>query len=363
MNLNAPPYPIFDGHNDTLLNLHMKERGQDRSFFAESDVGHIDLPRAQRGGLIGGFFAIFVPNPKEERTIDPDSYPGDDMNKGAVSYDIPMPPKISLDYATRETMAMIRMLYQLEKKSEGRFAVVKTAAEITQNRENGVTSAILHFEGADVIDPDLNALYTYYAAGLRSLGLVWSRHNAFGHGVPFSFPQGPDTGPGLTDAGRRLIQACNELGILIDLSHLNEKGFWDVEKISDAPLVATHSSAHALCPTPRNLTDKQLAAIKRSNGAAGVNYHIGFLRADGRLDPETSLAEIVRHVVYMAEKMGVDHVALGSDFDGATMPADLKDAAGLPKLMNALKTAGFNNEELAKIGYGNWERVLKATWK
>jgi membrane dipeptidase len=167
----------------------------------------------------------------------------------------------------------------------------------------------------------------------------------------------------LTDAGKALVKTCNELGVMLDLSHLNEKGFWDVASLSTAPLVATHSNAHVLAATPRNLTDKQLDAVKESNGVVGINFHIGFLREDGRSDAETSLTEIVRHAAYIADRIGIDHVALGSDFDGATMPQDLKDAAGLPKLMKALKAHGFDKSALAKIAHENWVRVLRATWK
>jgi membrane dipeptidase len=172
-------------------------------------------------------------------------------------------------------------------------------------------------------------LYVLDQAGLRSLGIVWSRPNIFGYGVPFKFPDSPDTGPGLTEAGRRLVQICNRLGILIDLSHLNEKGFWDVAGLSGAPLVATHSGVHALCASTRNLTDKQLDAIKESGGLVGVNFHVGFLRADGQSNADTPLTEIVRHLNYMVDRMGIDHVALGSDFDGALMPQELGDVAGL----------------------------------
>jgi membrane dipeptidase len=234
---------------------------------------------------------------------------------------------------------------------------------MAQALADGVLAMIFHIEGAEAIDSDLKALETLYQAGLRSVGIVWSRPNIFASGVPFAFPAGPDTGPGLTDAGKRLVKACNELGILIDLSHLNEKGFWDVAQISSAPLVATHSCVHALCASTRNLTDKQLDAIRASNGIVGVNYNVPFLRADGARDAATTgVSEIVRHVDYMVEHMGIDHVALGSDFDGATMPGDLKDVAGLPKLMDALTKAGYDEAALRQIAYGNWLRILGQTW-
>jgi membrane dipeptidase len=229
--------------------------------------------------------------------------------------------------------------------------------------ESGIFAMIFHIEGAEAIDADLTALDVLYAAGLRSLGIVWSRPNIFGHGVPFAFPSSPDTGPGLTDAGKALVRGCNQRGILLDLSHLNEQGFWDVAALSTAPLVATHSGAHALCASARNLTDRQLDAIAASGGVVGVNYHVSFLRADGQRDADTtSLTEIVRHVDYMVKRMGIDHVALGSDFDGAVMPGDLRDAAGLPKLMSALRAAGYDDAALRQIAYGNWLRVLGQTW-
>jgi membrane dipeptidase len=158
------------------------------------------------------------------------------------------------------------------------------------------------------------------------------------------------------------VLACGELGVLIDLSHLNERGFWEVAELSGAPLVASHSGAHALCPSPRNLTDAQLCAVGERDGLVGINFHVGFVRADGREDPDTPLAAIAAHAVHVAEVAGVDAVGLGSDFDGATMPAALGDATGLPALLDALRAAGFGEGDLAKLAHGNWHRVLEATW-
>ena len=168
---------------------------------------------------------------------------------------------------------------------------------------------------------------------------------------------------GLTAAGKRLVTACNRLGVLVDLSHLNEAGFWDVHRISDAPLVATHSAVHALCPSPRNLTDAQLDAIGATGGIVGVNFHVGFLRPDGDADAPTSLREIVRHARYVADRIGVEHVGLGSDFDGAHMPDDLEDVTRLPDLVGALGEAGFSQRDLGLITHENWVRVLEQTWR
>ena len=349
--------PVFDGHNDTLLRLHMAKPSQNRSFFADTPDLHIDLPKAKAGGLGGGFFAIWIPPNKKPETELPGG-PG-----GTSGYVIPLPPALNRTYAMNMATGMTARLLRLETEAQGQVKIVRTADDLTTALDTGVLAAIMHFEGAEAIDKNLDALHVFHAAGLRSLGPVWSRPTIFAQGVPFQFPGSPDIGPGLTDVGKALVKECNQLGIMVDLSHMNEKGFWDVAAITDVPLVATHSNAHALCGTPRNLTDKQLDAVAESGGVVGVNFHTGFLRADGRSKEVTSLSEIVRHATYMVERMGIDHVALGSDFDGAPMPTDLVNAAGLPKLMAAFVEAGFDGAALAKIANGNWQRVLRATWK
>lgn len=357
--------PIIDGHNDTVLRFYTEDVLElpRRDFFSENDSGHIDFPRAMAGGMLGGFFAIFSPNRFRAPRAVEDDFPGQkDAPETALTYATPLPAPVPQAHALRYTVAMLRRLYGWERQSEGRLRLVDSAASLKQCLNDGVLGLIVHIEGAEAIDPDLDALYVLYAAGLRSLGLVWSRPNAFGHGVPFNFPAGPDIGPGLTPAGKRLVRACNELGILVDMSHLNLAGFEDVAAISSAPLVCTHSGVHALCATPRNLLDSQIDAIAATNGVIGVNFHTGFLREDGRGNRPTPLTEIVRHATYIADRVGVEHVALGSDFDGATMPHDLKDVAGLPRLVEALAAHGFTAAEIDQIAHGNWLRVLHQTW-
>jgi membrane dipeptidase len=354
---SGQPIPILDGHNDTILNLHMARRGETRSFFRRSERGHIDLPRAREGGLAGGFFALFTPSPNR-------SVAGTPAATGAPT----APPQgpiaqVERAQALEFTIAMAARMFRLEAQAPKKIKVVRTVDELAHCLDNGIFAMIFHIEGAEVIDAKLDTLELLYQAGLRSLGITWSRPNIFATGVPFKFPQSPDIGPGLTKRGFELVRACNRLGVMLDLSHLNEAGFWDVAKTSDAPLVATHSCAYALSQSARNLTDKQLDAVRDSGGIVGVNFHVGFLRADGRVDPNTSLTEIVRHLDYMVGRMGIDHVAFGSDFDGATMPGDLRDAAGLPRLMDALRRSGYDDAALRKIAYENWLRVLGRTWK
>lgn len=344
---------IFDGHNDALLAVYLPERGHDRKLLERSEHGHLDLPRAREGGMAGGMFAIFVPSPP---TGEPESAR---RIVTAEGYEWKMSPPLDPAYARQHTDAMIALLHDAERDSGGMLRIARTVAEIEACTAAGITAAVIHFEGAEAIEADLSNLREYYDRGLRSIGITWSRHNAFGHGVPFKFPGDPDTGAGLTARGKALVHACNEMGIIIDVAHLNARGFWDVAEHSAAPLVASHSNAHAICPHVRNLTDAQLDAIARSGGVVGVNYAVIFLRPDAKNDPDTPLDAIVRHIDYIARRIGVDHVALGSDFDGATIPRELRDAAGLPRLINALRQAGYNDDQLRKIAHANWLRVLK----
>jgi membrane dipeptidase len=274
-----------------------------------------------------------------------------------------MPRTVEREPAQRAVSTMGSLLLRIERESEGRVRICRSVGDIRLAMEQGVLAPVIHIEGAEAIDPDFEALDVLHAAGLRSLGPVWSRPNAFGHGVPFLCPSSPDTGPGLTDLGKALVGACNRLRILIDLSHLNERGFWDVAAISDAPLVATHSNAHALSPHSRNLTDKQLAAIRETGGLVGVNFAVSFLRPDGRHDADTPLALVVDHLAHMVAQVGEDGVGLGSDFDGARIPAGIGSAAGLPNLVEAMRSRGFGEPLIEKICFGNWLRVLAQTWE
>ncbi|MEO7020368.1 MAG: dipeptidase [Ktedonobacteraceae bacterium] len=350
--------PVIIGHQDTLLSLYLPDRGCGRDFFERSTIGHLDLPRAQEGGIAGGFFAVYVPRDPALPDI-----PNEGLTVSATGYTVRLADPLEHDYALRTAMAMVALLFRLEDRSQGQLKVVRNVAELEHCLQTGVHAAILHFEGAEAINADLNSLEVFYQAGLRSLGPVWSRPTIFAHGVPFQYPASPDTGPGLTDPGKALVKACNRLGILIDLSHLNEKGFWDVARLSTAPLVATHSNVHALCPTTRNLTDKQLDAIKESGGLVGLNFGVNDLRADGGRDANTPLEVLVQHIDYLVEHLGIDSVALGTDLDGTTIPTEIGDATGMPKFITVLREHGYDDAALHKLGHENWLRVLAKIWR
>ena len=344
---------VFDGHNDVLLRLWRQRNDAVTAFLDGETRGQLDLPRAEAGGLVGGLYAIFVPSESKRPAVEPTD---------SVPYDVPLPPPPELTHAQRATLEMTSLLLRIAEQSGGRVRVARSVEDIRAAKAIGAHAPVLHIEGCEALDPELRMLDVLHAAGLRSLGPVWSRSNIFGHGVPFRYPSSPDTGEGLTDLGRELIKRCNTMRILVDLSHMNEKGFWDIAKLSDAPLVATHSNAHALCASSRNLTDSQLAAIRETGGLVGVNYAVSFLRADGRRIAATPLETVVDHIAYLIERLGEDGVGLGSDFDGATIPDAIGSAAGLPHLVAAMRARQFGEPLIEKVCFENWMRVLARTW-
>jgi membrane dipeptidase len=339
---------VIDGHNDVLTRLH--DDGAADDALLQDGAATITVPSARAGGLAAGLFAVLPP------------VPGEWMDRTAGAWEIPYHPSVPWEDAARTVGALGARLQRLLRACDGAIRLVRDTADLDACLNGDALGVIFHMEGAEAIDTDLDALEIWFAAGLRSLGPVWSRANAFAHGVPFRFPATPDTGPGLTEAGVRLVRRCAELGIAVDLSHLNAAGFWDVARELDGPLIASHSGVHALCPSTRNLTDDQLDAIAASGGLVGINFDTGSLREDGGDDADTPVERIAEHARYVAHRCGVDHVALGSDFDGATMPAEVADASGLPRVLEALGGAGFGAPEVDQIASGNWRRVLAAAW-
>lgn len=339
--------PVFDGHNDALT------RDDHAGIASGRPEGHLDLPRMREGGVRGAIFAVCAPS------LDENWEP---VAREDGVLEIELAAEVPYRDAAAFATAAAGRLAALERAQEVRIARTISDVDVA-HADSGPPVAVLHFEGAEAIDTDLESLELWYAAGLRSLGPVWSRPNAFAHGVPFIWPSSPDTGPGLTPAGQALVRRCAGLGILVDLSHLNEAGFWDIARADVGPLVASHSAVHAICPMSRNLTDAQLDAIKDSNGMVGIVFACPFLRPDFADDADTPIDLIARHAAYVAERVGVEHVGLGSDFDGATMPAAVGDVAGMPRVIDALAAKGFDTEEIDAIAWGNWRRVLGAWWK
>jgi membrane dipeptidase len=342
-------YPIFDGHNDVLLRLWSKNSIKAVSHFIDGEArGQLDLPRMHDGGMVGGLFAIFTPSIED--------FAHDDLNPPPYS-------AVPRDVAWKATREMVEILFAMERDVPNQgFRVCRDGAALRAALALGSIAAVFHIEGAEAIGPNLEGLHELHAMGLRSIGPVWSRPNVFGHGVPFAFPSTPNTGGGMTDTGKALVRECNALKIMLDVSHLNQNGFWDLVEITDAPIVASHSNVHALSRSSRNLLDDQIRTIGESDGIVGLNYALDFLQDDGRLHADLQPTEMIRHIDYLLRLAGEDCVGLGSDFDGASVPDFIGDVSGVPHLVTAMEQAGYGKNLIRKITSENWLRVLEKTW-
>ena len=330
---------VFDGHNDLAYQLWRRSDHKGAAFLDEDEMAlSITAQKAAAGSLRAGLFALFVPQPHSNPAT---------------------PSALDQAYAFETACQMAAILNRLSDDHPSCFQVCRSAAEIDTATDAGAVAAVLHLEGAEPVSPKLEELESFYGLGVRSIGPLWSRPNAFGTGVPFSFPGSPNQGAGLTDAGKALVTACDQMNILLDVSHLNEAGFWDIARLSEQPLLASHSNAHALCPSPRNLTDKQLDAVAESGGLVGVCFATAYLRSDGRKEPATDIQLVLRQLAYLIDRMGENHVGLGSDFDGAILPDNLADCSQLPMLIKALEIHGFGDQLIRKLCWDNWYQQIR----
>jgi membrane dipeptidase len=229
-----------------------------------------------------------------------------------------------------------------------------------RSAEEGRISSFLSIEGAGAFAADITAMDRFIDRGVRLVGLTHAKNNKLGSAATDDKP-----GYGLTDLGKQLAARIYERGALVDVSHLSDEGFADLLPIAEAhgaPIVATHSNARALCNAPRNLTDEQLRAIGRTGGVAGLNFHAPFVVTRATGPDKAKLADVVAQFEHMVKVAGIDHVAIGSDFDGGIQPAEgLEDASRMPALAAELRRRGRTNEEILKVFSKNALRVL--TWR
>jgi membrane dipeptidase len=260
-------------------------------------------------------------------------------------------PKYCQAYAMKRAIQIIDTLYQQIDTYKDDITLCCNYNEIQTALGTNKVAAILSIEGGDALQGEISALRTFYRLGVRSICLTWNHRNEIADGVADSI-----TGGGLTGFGREVISEMNTLGMLIDLSHISEKGFWDVMELSKSPVIASHSNAKELCGHRRNLTDSQLLAIRDNKGVVGINLYPDFLVDEGK----ASLKDVLKHIEYIAGIVGTNCIGLGADFDGIEYtPEDLKGIQDLNKLFNELQKLNYSQDFIEKFAGGNFLRVFK----
>lgn len=305
---------FVDAHCDTIVKLCNRGEG-----LKECPKMQLDLKRLDAFSGAVQFFAIW---------LDP------------MYYAIPM----------RQTMKYIAFYHRQMEENAGAIGHIHTYADILHNKEQGRHSALLSLEGGEALEGELSALEIYHRLGVRAMTLTWNHRNALADGAAENA-----TGGGLTRFGRDVVQEMEQLGMLVDISHISDAGFWDVESLAQKPFIASHSNARAVCPHPRNLTDDMLRAVAAKGGVVGLNFYPAFLTQGGKAGVE----DIIRHAAHMLDVMGEDFIGLGSDWDGIdTTPEGLRHAGELSALFERMERE-FGPEITEKIREGNFLRVLR----
>ncbi len=320
---------VVDTHCDTLKCLSpyftsaRDSMWLDRSstgLGGRSTVGHIDIPRLKAGSVDCQVFAI---SSLRERNSP---------------------------YALRTALHMLDIFYAECHKNEDTITPATTHQEILSIVQQGKTAALLSIEGADVLEGEVGVLRMFYRLGVRMVGLVHSLRNQLADGVTDARTHG-----GLSEFGVEVVDELHRLGVLIDVSHLNDAGFWDLLDVSTQPIVASHSNSRAVCGHARNLTDDQIRALADRKGVMGINFAPSFLhptRAD--------VTHLVDHIDHIVSLVGADYVGLGSDFDGIrSTPLGLEDVSKLPNITQELVHRGYAETEIRKILGENHLRVWK----
>lgn len=310
---------VVDGHCDTLGDVLAGQR----TLAERSTLGHVDLPRLRAGGVTGQIFACFTPVHEYHRS------------------------------ATRYAMSMIDGLHQAITAHPDELLLATGAGDICRAKAEGKIAGILGLEGAEPLGDSLAALRSFHRLGVRVLGLTWNFRNEVADGV-----MEDHAARGLSPFGRQVVAECNRLGILIDVSHLAPPGLEDVLQASQQPVIASHSNARALCDHMRNLSDAQIEAIARGGGLVGVTFVDAFLHQPAA---EATIEHALDHIDHLLRVAGPDHVMIGSDFDGATMPAGLEDATSYPALTAGMLARGHDERTVRQVLGLNFLRVFEHT--
>lgn len=325
---------IIDMHCDTLLECYTKKEPLRKNALS------VDLERMKNNGALVQFFAIF---------LMPSGWSDDE---GEDCNDIS-----SQTNDAYERFLRIYDFYEQElNKNDDIIGRVLTYDDILENERKHKMSSLLAIENGELLYDDIDRLDALYEKGVRLITLTWNGENSIG------YPNSLDAKEhlrGLKPFGIEAVKRMNQLGIIIDVSHLSEGGFYDVAKYSTKPFVASHSCARALCNNQRNLTDDQLKCIAEHDGVVGVNFYAPFLKENSDY---SKTDDILEHMKYMISVMGDDHVAIGSDFDGIDCGVEISDYGRFGQLVERMNKE-FSEETVRKICYENAQRVLKACLK
>ena len=320
----------IDLHCDTLMRAFSLQ--QQDIFSMEKTM--VDIRRLQEAHCMAQFFAIFMPSPTAVARMG-DRYPGDDAYIHALH----------------------GILTESIRLNPSRIASAENADDICANHAAGKASALLTLEDGRTVEGSMANLERFYGMGIRLISLTWNQANCFGA------PNSDDPAvmnTGLTDFGKDAVVRMQELGMLVDVSHLSDGGFWDVAKLSHKPFVASHSNCRAIAPHRRNLTDEMIRALADRGGVAGLNFCPQFLTADVTCSVERA-EDIARNARHMANTGGIGCVALGTDFDGIDGQLEVGTPTDLPILYRELAKVGFSEDDLEKITHKNAMRVIRDT--
>jgi membrane dipeptidase len=353
---------VIDTHDDTTQRL------LDPKFdiSARHTDGNIDVPRIREGGLSAIFFSIWISG------------------------------KITGPEAVKQALDQIDAVRETVRKHPSDLILATTAADIREGKKQGKIASLMGVEGGHMMGNDLGVLRTFAALGVRYMTLTHMENNEWAD----SSTAKPEHN-GLTDFGKEVVHEMNRLGVMVDISHVSDKTFYDVLATSKAPVFASHSSCRAICNAARNMTDEMIRDLAKNGGVIQINYHVGFLSQEfrdfenahpdvekeinaevkrrcgdnescklvagdvivrefmgaGKL-PEVDWSKIVEHIDHAVKIAGVDHVGLGSDFDGAVMPLGMQDVTHLPQITDALLKKGYSESDVRKILGENALRVL-----
>lgn len=321
---------VVDTHNDTMMTILDDETWLPLIDIRNKTDKQIDIPKMRAGNLKVPFFAAYS-----------SAYYGN-PNK-----------------SVSRTLALINALYWTEKNNSDIFKIVHDYADIEKAIKEWKIAAVASIEGAYSLDNTnaLELLKQYDDLGVKAIGFTWNYSNALGEGTykAYADKTGTPSNGGLTDLGKQVVKEMNKLGMLVDVSHLSESSFYDVVNNSTSPIIASHSGVYALKAHERNLRDDQLKALAKNGGVVGIVFYPEFLTNKDK----TYISDVVDHIDYAVKLIGVDHVGLGSDFDGATMPLDLKDSSQLYKITEELLRRGYREGDIKKILGQNTLRVIK----